>query len=171
LAGALLMGNRYYGYSINPATYGQIVAHFDWNYASEEDPYKIPRALAFSPDGQTAIAGSFSNAPGALQKFITGPVSIDRPTVEIAEGFALSQNYPNPFNPNTTISFTIPVSERVQLSVYNVLGQRVATLVNDVMPAGTHSVNFNAANLASGVYIYQIQTGSYVNSRTMMLIK
>jgi hypothetical protein len=71
LAGTLTMGNRYYGYSINPATYGQVVGHFDWNYASPDDPYKIPRALAFSPDGQTAIAGSFSNAPGALQRFTT----------------------------------------------------------------------------------------------------
>jgi WD40 repeat protein len=173
LPGAWWMPNRYYGFSINPATFGQVVGHFDWNYASEDDPYKIPRALAFSPDGQTAVAGSFSNAPGALQKFITGPVSIDRPTsdIDIAQGYVLNQNYPNPFNPSTTISFTLPASERVQLSVYNTLGQRVATLVNDVMPAGTHSVNFNAANLASGVYIYQIQAGTYVSSRTMMLIK
>jgi hypothetical protein len=69
LAGTLTLPNRYYGYSIVPDTYGEVVSYFDWNYGAEHDPYKIPRSMAFSHDGLTAVAASFSNAPGAIQKF------------------------------------------------------------------------------------------------------
>jgi len=92
-------------------------------------------------------------------------------SLEQPNAYALHNNFPNPFNPTTNISFTLPMAENVQLSVYNVLGQRVATLVDGVMSAGTHTVNFNAADLASGVYLYQIRAGSFSQSRTMMLVK
>lgn len=94
-----------------------------------------------------------------------------RESLEQPAAIALHNNFPNPFNPTTNISFTLPMTENVQLNVYNVLGQRVATLVDGMMTAGTHSVNFNAANLASGVYIYQLRAGSFTQSRTMMLVK
>lgn len=97
--------------------------------------------------------------------------SIDRDATQQPNAYVLHNNYPNPFNPTTNISFTIPVTENVQLNVYNVLGQRVQTLMNGVMPAGTHTVNFNAANLASGVYIYQVRAGNFVQNKTMMLVK
>jgi hypothetical protein len=85
--------------------------------------------------------------------------------------FELEQNYPNPFNPSTTINYSLPKASDVQLIVYNILGQKVAELVNNKMAAGNHTVKFNAANLASGVYIYRIKAGSFVSIKKMMLLK
>ncbi|MDP4117473.1 MAG: T9SS type A sorting domain-containing protein, partial [Bacteroidota bacterium] len=85
--------------------------------------------------------------------------------------YELSNNYPNPFNPSTKIKFSLPESKIVNLSVYNVLGEKVATLINGQMEAGMHEVNFNAANLTSGVYIYKIEAGKFTQTKKMMLIK
>ncbi|MEJ5261861.1 MAG: T9SS type A sorting domain-containing protein [Ignavibacterium sp.] len=85
--------------------------------------------------------------------------------------FRLMQNYPNPFNPSTTISFTIPYSEFVALKVYDVLGNEVATIVNENLTAGTHSYNFDASNLTSGVYFYKLQAGNYKEVKKMLLTK
>jgi len=88
------------------------------------------------------------------------------------ETFRLNQNYPNPFNPSTTISFNLPNAADVTLSVYNVLGQRVATLLNSrKYTSGSHTLSFDASNLASGIYIYRIQAGSYTSQKRMTLIK
>jgi hypothetical protein len=98
--------------------------------------------------------------------------SVDDNSPKEQLSFKLNQNYPNPFNPSTNISFTIPKANNVTLSVYNVLGQKVATLMNNqLMNAGVHNVSFDARNLASGVYFYRIQAGSFVSSKKMMLIK
>ena len=84
---------------------------------------------------------------------------------------ALDQNYPNPFNPSTIIKYSIPTTELVELKVFNVLGQEVASLVNEVKNAGVHYANFNASDLASGVYVYRINAGSFVSTKKMLLIK
>ena len=85
--------------------------------------------------------------------------------------FSLSQNYPNPFNPSTQINFSLDKAGMANLTVYNMLGQKVATLVNGNLPAGEHNVNFSADNLSSGIYIYQLSTGSRIISKKMMLLK
>ncbi|MEQ9091710.1 MAG: T9SS type A sorting domain-containing protein [Balneola sp.] len=85
--------------------------------------------------------------------------------------FSLSQNYPNPFNPSSTIKFGIPEAAVVKLEVYNLLGQRVKSLVNARKPAGYHTVTFNASDLSSGMYIYRIQAGDFVQIKRMTLIK
>jgi photosystem II stability/assembly factor-like uncharacterized protein len=85
--------------------------------------------------------------------------------------FALLQNYPNPFNPSTTINYQLPKASKVSLKVYDVLGQKIMTLVNGDMGAGVHSVTFNAGKLASGVYLYRLDAGTYSQSRKMILTK
>ena len=85
--------------------------------------------------------------------------------------FHLQQNYPNPFNPTTTIQYSISSMADVRLEVYNVIGQRVAVLVNQQQTSGQYSVNFDASSLASGLYFYRLQSGGQVLTNKMMLIK
>jgi len=123
-----------------------------------------------------ASAGAWNNPSKWQPTAIVGrSLLTDTEDVETALpiDFALEQNYPNPFNPSTNIEFSIPQATPVQLDVFNVLGQRVATLVNgQTMTAGTHSVAFDASQLTSGMYIYRLQAGSeFSQTRTMMLLK
>ena len=85
--------------------------------------------------------------------------------------YKLEQNYPNPFNPSTTISFSIPEREKVTLDVYDLLGQKVAAIVNKEMEQGTYSFSFDGSNLASGLYIYSLRAGSFTSAKKMMLLK
>ena len=85
--------------------------------------------------------------------------------------FDLSQNYPNPFNPTTAISYIVPKDGFVKLAVYNSIGQQVALLENSIVTAGAHTVNFDAASLPSGAYIYTLQQGNSVTSQKMLLLK
>jgi hypothetical protein len=85
--------------------------------------------------------------------------------------YALEQNYPNPFNPGTKIKFSIPTETNVNLSVYNVLGEIVSTIVNEEMKPGYYEYEFNANNLASGVYLYRIYAGDFDVTKKMVLIK
>ena len=85
--------------------------------------------------------------------------------------YELAQNFPNPFNPNTSIKFTLPETGNVKLTVYNMLGQEIAILVNGVKEAGTHIINFNAEEFNSGVYIYRIESNGFNEVRKMTLIK
>jgi hypothetical protein len=89
----------------------------------------------------------------------------------VANNFNLEQNYPNPFNPSTTIKYTLGERSAVTLKVYDVLGNEVANLVNTTQEAGQHSINFNASSLASGLYIYTLNTGNFTSSKKMMLLK
>ncbi len=89
----------------------------------------------------------------------------------IPTSFSLSQNFPNPFNPSTEIRFSIPEREHVTLTVYNMLGQLIATLVDDVTTPGNYSVRFNTSGIASGMYIYRIQSPSFSQERKMLLLK
>jgi len=89
----------------------------------------------------------------------------------LASDFELSQNYPNPFNPTTNISFSLPQASDVSLTVYNVIGQRVAVLANEVLQSGAHTYKFDASNLASGMYLYRLKTDNFSTTKKMMLMK
>lgn len=100
-----------------------------------------------------------------------GVSSVKKNDPVTADRFSLSQNYPNPFNPATIINYTIPVSNHVNLSVYNLLGQKVATLVNGIKEAGRHQVMWETTGFPSGVYLYLIEVDNYQDCKKMILIK
>jgi len=85
--------------------------------------------------------------------------------------FSLEQNYPNPFNPSTKIQYRVPSISQVVLKIYDILGNEIATLVNEEKPAGVYEVEFNAATLSSGVYFYQLKAGEFIQTKKMILIK
>ena len=95
--------------------------------------------------------------------------------VEVAvnspDEFSLAQNYPNPFNPVTSIQYAVDSKQFVTLKVYDVLGNEVAVLVNEEKPAGSYEVKFNGNHLASGIYFYRLTTGSFIQTRKMILLK
>jgi len=85
--------------------------------------------------------------------------------------YALEQNYPNPFNPSTTIKFAVPEATNVTLTIYNALGQKVVDLVNGKLEAGRYSYQWDARNVASGMYIYELRTNKFVSVKKMVLLK
>ena len=101
---------------------------------------------------------------------IEGSPAGDSPP-ELPSEFALYQNYPNPFNPTTEISFDLPLSTTVELSIYNTLGQRVATLLDQPLSAGRHLALWDAAHAASGVYLYRIRAGNFIATQKMILLR
>jgi len=97
--------------------------------------------------------------------------NIAEANIELPTKFELSQNYPNPFNPNTVIAYSLPQTSHVTLRIYNALGQEISTLVNGIVEAGNHNVDFNAALLSSGIYYYRLETNGLISMKKMMLLK
>jgi uncharacterized lipoprotein YddW (UPF0748 family) len=97
--------------------------------------------------------------------------AIEEPLVRSLPEFRLNQNYPNPFNPTTTIGYHLPTSGHVELSIYNLLGQKIVTLVSERQEAGYHQVEWEASAYASGVYLYQLKTGLHMEMKKMMLVR
>ncbi|MCU0413061.1 MAG: T9SS type A sorting domain-containing protein [Ignavibacteriaceae bacterium] len=109
---------------------------------------------------------------GLYIKLIDSPTIIEGTEDEnLPTEFALNQNYPNPFNPSTKIQYSIPEKSNVALKVYDILGNEVAILVNEEKERGVYSINFDATGLASGMYLYRLQAGSFVETRKMILIR
>jgi photosystem II stability/assembly factor-like uncharacterized protein len=131
---------------------------------------------AFHTDTQNAVAVDGNGDPwvsgtsGTLTT-LAAPTAVDGEKA-IPARFALDQNYPNPFNPSTTVSFTLPHAARVNLAIFNLLGQRVATPVNGTMfEAGSHTVRFDARGLATGIYLYRLTAGTFTETRKMALVR
>ena len=99
------------------------------------------------------------------------PANLPAGKETIPTEYALKQNYPNPFNPSTTIQFSIPQTEYVTLKVYNLLGQEVAKLASKEFNAGNYTYNWDASDMAGGIYFYQLEAGTYFETRKMVLIK
>ena len=96
---------------------------------------------------------------------------VDNLLEQVPEEYKLSQNYPNPFNSSTNISYSIPQQCQVTLKIYDSFGNEIETLIDEEKTAGTYRLNFNAANLSSGIYFFRLQAGNYVNSKRMILLK
>jgi hypothetical protein len=130
-----------------------------------------------SRDGVTSVLLSqpgdtnYRDTPAYLYELTNLAVSNEEVASDLPETYSLDQNYPNPFNPSTQIQFSIPQASDVRLTVYNVLGQQVKTLVDEFMQAGSHTARFDARNLSSGMYIYRLEAGSVQLDGKMMLIK
>jgi hypothetical protein len=106
-----------------------------------------------------------------VSKFNVLTTKIDNPLATYPTHFALQEAFPNPFNPSTKITYSIPEKAFVVLKVFNILGQEIATLANEIQEPGNKSVEFLAGNLPSGVYFYRLIAGSYVETKKMILMK
>ncbi|NIR93647.1 MAG: T9SS type A sorting domain-containing protein, partial [Gammaproteobacteria bacterium] len=104
-------------------------------------------------------------------KFSQEPLSVDENEAAPKYDFSLFQNYPNPFNSSTTIPFSIGTSAHVRLKIFNILGQEIVTLVNKVLDSGNYEVTWEAANVASGIYWYQLQSDGFTESKKLLLIR
>ena len=160
-----------------------------WQNLDENDGY----FLATVPEGQDGTLWKIGSSSRATLTLITVPPYLARnekelllPSEVMEEGwtptsseeendntssFELWQNYPNPFNPSTHITFSVPERTHIRLDVYNIIGQRVTMLVNEMAEPGVHEVFFDASDLSSGLYLYRLQTDSFVDSKQMMLVK
>ena len=101
----------------------------------------------------------------------SGTIGIEPVGNIIPQKYSLEQNYPNPFNPETVIRFSIPEQNFTRLVVYDILGKEIAVLVNEVLSAGNYNINFEAAELPSGIYFYRLNTDKFSESRKMILLK
>jgi hypothetical protein len=122
-------------------------------------------------DGVWPYAAKWEIRGAIIRDTLYGMVLSTPATEPHPTGYSLYQNYPNPFNPSTTIRFGLPHTSPVQLSIFNTLGQRVATLVEGEMEAGYHNVTFYASDLSSGVYFYRMTAGSYIKTRTLLFVR
>lgn len=157
---------------------------FDNNYESGADgvvSFISQAAQELATDGSFEMYIAFasgntkddaeSNMDLAVAQYENIATSVDDQLNQLPVKFTLEQNYPNPFNPSTSIQYSVPSNENVNLKVYDILGNEVAELVNQNQPAGNYQIKFDASNLTSGIYFYTIKAGSFVQTKKMMLVK
>ncbi len=130
-----------------------------------------PRGIDFSVTGDTAYVICYNYSKAAMQMFRRGATGVKPTDSRVPSKYELAQNYPNPFNPSTVIEFSLPTAGMTTLKVYNMLGQEVATLINEELVAGSYSARFDATHLSSGTYIYTLVSGNQVISKKMLLVK
>ena len=150
----------------------------DWVVTSgqlNDQTYRIVLAgtSALAQDTLLTLGNSTSLLPTATYQVNESPfTSLTQQQIdETPSTFALHQNYPNPFNPSTTIQYMLPEDAELTLTVYDMLGREVALLVDGAQKAGTHTLRFDASHLASGTYLYRIETAQFTTTRQMILVK
>jgi hypothetical protein len=158
----------------------------DGQQEEKGDPFTVISTLALAPGMYYLRIGVLDSDDGKVSGFGDQPehwnqkynmtvvantvTSIDDDKL-VPKSFVLSQNYPNPFNPSTTIEFTLPQAEMVRLEVFNSIGKSVSLLLDKQLPAGNHSITFDASNLPSGIYMYRIKAGRFATVKKFSLIK
>jgi len=134
--------------------------------------YDIPGGGILPASDVVTDLSPLTDWPGPDSAFViqsSTPVSVNEST-NVPSDYSLYQNYPNPFNPSTKIGFVLLADEKVNLSVFNLLGEKVGQLLNEYMKSGFHEIEFDAANLSSGVYFYKLSTDSFQSVKKMILL-
>ncbi len=164
----------YEGWLIRTDTAGDTL----WTSLLESNYRNMFTSLEQTNDGGFITTGYYQTTDDSnmdvdllLAKFNSDVTEIPLNNNIIPEQLSLEQNYPNPFNPLTNIRFGLPKASKVNIEVYNTLGQRVAELINKQKPAGYHTMQFDGTNLASGVYFYKIQAGKFLQVKKMLLLR
>jgi hypothetical protein len=132
-------------------------------------------AVVFDLMFTDSLTGYAVGEKGVILKYILPPVSVNSTVNTLPNGFVLYQNFPNPFNPSTSIHYAVGSMQFITIKAYDILGNEIATLVDEEKPAGIHEVEFDTGlinqSLKSGVYFYQLHAGSFVETKKMVLIK
>jgi len=172
----LLNGKSFYkGDTLLIDTY-DILSNVSWfNQAVYVESDNIQTAKIWAPMADSVIVNgnniSFVQNGNYVEFTVTAIRDANNSGDEKANTFALKQNYPNPFNPKTVISYQLPMNSEVELSIYNIFGQRVTRLVYEKQPAGFYKVEWDASNFATGVYYYKITAGEYMKTRKLLFLK
>ncbi len=156
------------------ATWTAFPQNYEYTTKSDTLPRQLIDTLASAVtvnNGEDPIYLALARLSGTTSNDLGTPTAVEGKDNLKPLTYSLSQSYPNPFNPSATISFSIPKPGYVKLSVYNILGKEVASLVDGYVNAGEQQVSFNAAGLASGVYLYTVRAGSYSKTMKMILMK
>ncbi|MCW8812684.1 MAG: T9SS type A sorting domain-containing protein, partial [Chlorobium sp.] len=149
-----------------------IVTDADYRIYACLGPYSFPAgdtlSVVIAFVAGTSLEDLLANAQAAIEYGLNTPVE----QTSITElDFALHQNYPNPFNPSTTFRYSIPTQSKVVIKVFDILGNEIATLIDEEKSVGTYELTWNAANLPSGVYFYQLRAGEFISTKKMILLK
>jgi hypothetical protein len=149
-----------------------IVDSIKWTFGIAASANERPRAIAFSPGGDTAYVGVFGAAsvPG-IRMYVKGTTAVEQIESKIPANFTLEQNYPNPFNPSTDIRFSMKSAGLASLIIYDMLGREVALLVHEQLQPGVYKYRFDASSFPSGTYVYELRVGSERVAKKMMLLK
>jgi hypothetical protein len=143
-------------------------------YNGPENSHDEAKALAVDGSGNVYVTGYNGGPDQSIYttiKYVQTPVSVEEKKPNRPSAFWLTQNYPNPFNPSTKIRYAIAKPGHVTLKVFNLTGQEVATLVNETKPAGEYQIEWNANSMPSGVYLYRLEAGEFVNTKKLLLLK
>jgi hypothetical protein len=150
-----------------------VTAHNQWQNVSyttdeievDDDNAKLTFVFGNADLGDTILIDNVT------MSYSDGPSAIDDKPFERPTKFSLAQNYPNPFNPQTKIKYTLQNQGKTRLTVYNSLGIRISELVNEYKSAGSYEVNFDASQLASGIYFYRLESGDFTQTKKMVLLR
>jgi hypothetical protein len=141
-----------------------------WEFFGEGLPIVTVGDIKIHPTANFLVAGTHGRSMYKINLDMVTGIETDNETTTL-NSFVLEQNYPNPFNPSTNIRYKVGNQQFVVLKVYDVLGEEIATLVNEEKSAGTYEIMFDASVLTSGVYFYTLEAGSYIQTKKMILLR